>query len=334
MKVFVDPACNILYSSFYLWGLRETFGRHNLCFSSIPFRRLHYTKDTHIFAFVVNDKRYCIDFADSNSIFYDAFLEWADVYGKVNFNATELPIDYARKIVRCGCNFAMCAVSHNKYVSVLYGLLNYLKARGRINYSYKIFLGRYIQQSKRANPMFTDTFDSNYIFFVSTLWHGQDKCNQARVNFIRACKILEKRGLLHFEGGLISDGQASILGIEDVLLSRRISHNEYTHKMRRSMLAFNTPAYFDCHGWKLPEYFAMGKVVISTPFVNELPMSLTHKKNIFFIEDSNVETICEAIHILMTNVSLYHSIAIGVAEYYRTWMSPKASMALFTNNQD
>ena len=123
MKVFVDPACNIQYSSFYLLGLREILGKHSVCFSVAPFRLLRYTKDTHIFAFVVNGRKYCIDFADSNRIFYGDFLEWADVYGKVNYNATEIPVDYARKIVRCGCNFGMCAVSHNKYVSVLVCLI-------------------------------------------------------------------------------------------------------------------------------------------------------------------------------------------------------------------
>ena len=70
MKVFVDPACNVLYSSFYVKGLWLLFGKHNVCFRSRPFRALHYGKDTHIFAFVVNERRYCIDFADSNKIFY------------------------------------------------------------------------------------------------------------------------------------------------------------------------------------------------------------------------------------------------------------------------
>lgn len=340
MKVFVDSGCNVLYASFYLQGLYEVYGKHNVVFCSHPFRGLRYRLHTHIFAFVVEGRKFCIDFADSNQVFFTEFLEWADVYGKVNYKQEYIPVPYASKVAHCGCNYALC-IEPNRYKASFLALLHYANAYPRIEFPFQSFLSRYIMQAKRHTDGGAGTVcntDRKYIFFVSTLWKDQEECNRWRIAFIRACLRLQAEGLIRFEGGLIPDATQDVAGIEDIVLPEMMDYSRYRQNIQRSAIAFNTPAYFGCHGWKLPEYFAMGKVVLSTPFINDLPEALTHGKNIFFAgteldrqTEASVVTLYEAVRLLVTDTALYDAIAQGAQAYYETYMSPKACVNLLIN---
>lgn len=330
-KVYIDPACNFLYSSFYIRGLYDCFGKRSVCFSNKPFVGLKYDLHTHIFAFVCAGKKYAIDFADSNQIFYEDFLKWADVYAKVNYNSEYLPIAWTHKIVRCGCNYGM-AIYSSKWIAALVALRNWLLCHQRITFTYTQYLSRYLMSVKRQEISLSENTErNNYIFFVSTLWKGQDKCNQARINFIRACHNVQAEGLITFEGGLVPDVEQDTTGIEDVLLQTRIPYDEYAKKLSQSCCVFNTPAYFDCHGWKLAEYMAMGKIILSTPFVNELPKGMIDKKHILFCDDS-VTSVQAAIRSLILDGSLREKIKQGISEYYMDYACPEEVIKQIIND--
>lgn len=329
--ILIDPACNFLYSSFYIRGLLDLFGKRSFCFSSIPFAGLTYTLHTHIFAFVFNGKKYAIDFADSNQIFYDEFLRWADVYAKVNYNSKYIPTAYTQKIVGCGCNYGM-AIYPNRWFAIIVAIKNWVLCHRRVQFSFREYLSRYIMSVKRQSQSTQKSTERNdYIFFVSTLWKGQDKCNQARINFIRACHNLQSEGLITFEGGLILDVQQDVKEVEDVLLKERIPYDEYAKKISQSCCVFNTPAYFDCHGWKLAEYMAMGKIILSTPFVNELPKGMLDKKHILFCDDS-VTSMQAAIRSLILDESLREKIKQGISEYYMDYACPEKVIKQIIND--
>ena len=321
-KIFIDPACNFLYSSFYIRGLLDCFGRLSVRFSNTPFVGLKYGLHTHIFAFVFNGKKYAIDFADSNQVFYDEFLRWADVYAKVNYNSKYLPIAYTQKIVRCGCNYGM-AIYPNRCFVIIVAIKNWILCHRRVQFSFKSYLSRYIMSVKRQSQSTQKSTERNdYIFFVSTLWEGQENCNQARINFIRACHNLQDEGLLVFEGGLIPEKEQDVSNIEDVLLRERIPYQEYALKLAQSCCAFNTPAYYDCHGWKLAEYMAVGKIILSTPFVNELSKEMLDKQHILFCDDS-VTSMQAAIRSLILDGSLREKLKQGISEYYVDYACPE-----------
>ena len=54
---------------------------------------------------------------------------------------------------------------------------------------------------------------------------------------------------------------------------------------------FNTPAVHFCHGWKLGEYFCLGKIILSTNFQNYIPNGIQDRKNILFVDPKNIEEI-------------------------------------------
>ena len=321
-KVYIDPACNFLYSSFYIRGLYDCFGKRSVCFSNKPFVGLKYDLHTHIFAFVCAGKKYAIDFADSNQIFYEDFLKWADVYAKVNYNSEYLPIAWTHKIVRCGCNYGM-AIYSSKWIAALVALRNWLLCHQRITFTYTQYLSCYLMSVKRQEISLSENTErNNYIFFVSTLWKGQDKCNQARINFIRACHNVQAEGLITFEGGLVPDAEQNVDGLEDVLLKDRIPYEEYTTKLAQSCCVFNTPAYFNCHGWKLAEYIAMGKIIISTDFTNELPEAMVDKNNILFCATSVADMETTIKH-LISDEQLRINIKCGIQAYNAEYGCPK-----------
>jgi len=330
MKVYVDPACNVNYSSFYIEGLRDVFGKENVSMSSRGFKSLHYTPETHCLAFVIGSTKYVIDFADSNSLFFERFLEWSDVYGKVNYLTACLPDKHKDKIMPIGANFGIAIFGRTKWQAATHCLVNYLKSRKRLKMRFASFLSPYLWLYKRYDIRWVPSnsrVGSRKIFMVSRYWKGQPWVNEARVNFIRACKRLEKEGLIEFVGGMVPDTSDSGCPA-DVLLEREIPMSDYMRHLDESLLVFNTPSYHHCHGWKLPEYLSQGKIILSTPFVNELPEKMHHGENIYFCE-SNRDSIYKALKILINNTGLQQRLERGSIEYWQQNASPKSCINKF-----
>lgn len=332
MKVLVDPACNINYCSFYIKGLYDLYGEENVKFATKPFKNLIYTHDSHNLAFVVNGIKYVIDCADSNSLFYDGFLEWADIYGKVNYKQECLPEKWRYKIKKVGPNFGIGIFGKNKYESSLWALINYFRTRKRLKYGFKRFLSQYLWLYKRFGLTWEplqSAVGSNTIFMVSRYWKGQPWVNEARINFIRACRRLESEGLIKFTGGMVPDTKEHDCP-SDVLLSEEIPMTEYMDQMGKSLLVFNTPAYHKCHGWKLPEYLSQGKIILTTPFENELPVPLEHRESAYFA-DEDEESLYVAIREVVSDTKLQLKLENGSRELWSSYYSPKHCVCYLIN---
>ncbi|KAA6322551.1 hypothetical protein EZS27_027919 [termite gut metagenome] len=115
----------------------------------------------------------------------------------------------------------------------------------------------------------------NYIFFISTLWN-HDNCvtntNKLRYIFISKARTLKN---IIFEGGFkASMNNPEYEKYKDVIFTKRYSVADYVKKTKQSCCVFNTPSVHYCHGWKLVEFLAMGKAIISNAFFNDLPQNL------------------------------------------------------------
>jgi hypothetical protein len=84
--------------------------------------------------------------------------------------------------------------------------------------------------------------------------------NQARVVFIDACRA--QKGIV-FEGGFWARKRVPVSGYESYTDPVDYPHPVYIEKTRRSAVVFNTPSYKWCHSWKLGEFLAMGKAIVS-----------------------------------------------------------------------
>lgn len=329
-KVYVDPACNVNYCSFYIQGLYDFFGKKNVIFTTKYFRDLRYAHDSHCLAFVINNKRYVVDSSDSNQLYHECFLQWADVYGKVNYYKDYIPIEWQFKIIKIAPNFGIANFGNNKWVAMLYATINYFRTRNRQPYGFKVFKVSYLWLYKRANEKWQpeqSVVGSNKITIIGRYWANQPWVNEARIAFIRACKRLESEGLIEFIGGLVPDRVEHDCP-RDVLLEQEIPFDQYTKYLSESLIAFNTPAYHKCHGWKLSEFMAKGKIILSTPFVNELPTPMQHEENIYFSQ-ADEQSLYESIKHILENKTLQRTLEVGSRKYWEQYGSPKMSIKYF-----
>lgn len=350
-KIIIDPRSSYSYSSFYVFGLEELVRKRNISYDVRPFAKLGDLGNNLRFIFFDNEikKKYFIHTDDSYQLNEENY-HWCDVYGCVNANFTHYPQCLYSKLISLAPSFAIrndssfiscitaslfsfCSIypyvlnkqEWNKYTQQFE--CNKLK-------NIKKYFSRRIKTWRNRLPLYvyeqSVNSNDNYVFFLSTLWYSDawnknDKgVNLRRAYFIRACKkILGKK----FEGGLLGDSSSSNDLFSDVLYHNRESFSSWITKTKQSALVFNTPAFWDCHGWKLGEYLALGKCIVSTPLSNDLPYPLEHGKNIHFVESTET-AMKEAIEYILSNPEYRHKLELGAKEYWNKYGTPEASLKL------
>lgn len=329
MKIYIDSACDILYSSFYIKGIEQVWGKDKVYFKSKPFSNFHL--NNHFFAFVIkektNESKIIIDYTDSSQIDEKA-LKWADLYCKINIDEKR---DYnSDKIVCIGPSFGIKIYSIQK--TLYLAIINFIKSANRIN-NKRRFFSNYKSQLERPtiNDYYPGSEQDNYIYFVGSLWKKELKTNTYRANFIKAC--LSKN--IKFEGGFAPRTKNDIQGYQDLTMKVRDTMKCFIDKTKKSIVAFNTPAVLDCHGWKLAEYLCFGKAIISTNLSRKVPSELLDKKHIL-ITDGSQKDMEEKLEILITDKKLRGLLKKNSRKYFENELSPEKviqKIKTFHNNK-
>lgn len=328
MKVILDSACSFKYASLYIQGFIDYLGKTNVEFQSKPFMNLKAERrrafDQYLACRIIDNRFYkniIIDYRDNGTIDMNAY-EWSDLYCKINYSAHEATdLD---KVFKIAPNFAIRIYS--LLPTIFHASINYINCFKQINSDIKkLWWGGYLRSYQR--PSISDYEKEvetlpDYIFSVSTLWKHENCLNGTNPNraiFFRTCKA---KNTLKFEGGFYLPGNIHPQGelFKDIIINEPVSQDEYLKKTKQSAFVFNTPAVFNCHGWKLGEYMAMGKAIISTPLYYELPEPLVHGQNIHFIQ--SMEDINEAIDLLLNDKEYKMKLEKGASEYYNKYIKP------------
>ena len=152
-------------------------------------------------------------------------------------------------------------------------------------------------------------------------------------------KVCKSLNWLNFEGGFVPHNKrnekngysSSIDSFADCIYGKKIPITEYINKIKASFAVFNMPAVVSCHGWKLAEYLALGKAIISLPLVNDLPEPLIHGVNIHFVEN-NKESIVAALEKLHTDTEYRKKLEKGAREYWERWGTPESVIRQIISN--
>ena len=126
--------------------------------------------------------------------------------------------------------------------------------------------------------------------------------------------------LFAIEGGFVIHGNCS----EDYkkhALKTRYRRKDYLKRIKRSELVFNTPSVHDCHGWKLGEYLAMGKAIISTPISNALPAELVDRQHLYIV--NNPEDMTNAVQMLLSDKEKMNYLREQASLYYSQYAKPE-----------
>lgn len=333
-KIYIDPASNIIYSSYYIQGLYEVFGKKNVKFSTANFVRLNKKQDDYSYdgymAFVIQNKenksKIIIDFGDDYPIRENAY-EWCDVYAKINYDPERTLLKFKDKIHSIPPGFAIKI--WNIFETLYYSLSNIVKLKFNSQISLKSHILSYLNQIKQLrlenylpNQKEISVYD-NYVFFIASLWPHANcltGTNIYRKMYIDSCL---KNGV-HFEGGFwVTDTfHPQFKDFKQLTFTRRYPLQEFIEKTKKSLFVFNTPAVHNCHGWKLGQFLAMNKAIISTPFQNILPTDLVHGESIHFVKDEyGVEV---AIEKLLSDDDYRKKLENGAKEYYLKYVNPKS----------
>lgn len=346
-KVIIYPNIDPYYSSFYIYGLEQIFGKNNISYSTKGFENLPDDIWSVYLCFIIMDdsggkNRYVIDSNDFDTV-KEGMYKWCDVYGHCNANYELYPrVKYPKLVSLCPSFGIKCW----GVMETLYRLItNLCKIHFKAKPSVKRLVGRYVKQLFREPYTAYSNCKSikkNYIYFCSTLWYNNavvnndDGLNHIRTIFIDACRSVPN---ISFEGGLVPTRRSRKQKHKfSQYLTRPVSHRDYLNRIKESELVFNTPAFWDCHGWKLGEYMALGKCVVSTTLSNNLPSPINGGKFLFnnylCVVEPQKNDIIEIVKYIISHPEYRRKLSMNLLKYWQEYGTPVASLRLLGIQRD
>ena len=328
-KIVIDASSRVFYASYYIEGLYRVFGKKNVSFAGKGFSGLERRSEAfafeHYFAFphITGDgsaTRYVVDFCDPPDINPSAY-RWCDVYGKLNFNPGMTDPAHLGKIKPLPPAFGIrvwnaCETVRHAFANFLRCGMRPLKPKKEYFRDYYI---AFLRPRLSAYFRLRGKSQRNYIFLVSTLWPDDDETNRQRKLFLETAKATG----LEVEGGFIAQRDHRLYErYRDWVVARPFSAVEFIGNMARSAFVFSTDAVHNCLGWKLGEYLALGKAILSTPVSNTMVPALEHGRHVFFAKDGGA--LSDAVRTLASDDQLRQTLEAGAAEYFDRYASPEA----------
>lgn len=326
VTVRVHPQFVIPYYAFYLEGIGRVFG-----YDSIVFDRAGGPDETEFnsgLAFTIEregsgdlgSRRVYIS-ADDFARYDRVALSWCDRYGMVNHDpaiARDLP-DSA-KVVPIGPSFGIRYWGN--FARTAQGIARLLHAAGdppgrtlsRVRSTTKQLRNRLPERRYvpgRSRP--------DYVFFVGWPWKKHPEVNPPRARFMRACRSVQK---LEFEGGFAPRRRKDVDGIDDVTARRMYPFRAWLRLTQASALVFNCPAVHGCLGWKLGEFLALGKAMVSLPLSRAMPSPLEHGEHVHYVDDDQ-ERMRDAIERLLADGAYRTRLEVGARRYYLEYLAPE-----------
>jgi hypothetical protein len=261
-----------------------------------------------------------IDVYDRGDVFGRDLLDSCDIYLKRSYHSADiaqLPTDLQNKILPFGMNYAC----HGKFFAAAARWL-----AGRILRAEKHTVLQFLLiPDYRRFEMEPSVPLQPEIFFQTRVWTQADcetepiePLNESRVALARA---LRKNFPKHFRGGVIPTPLARER-YPDALTTEPTRPSQYLAISRRSLIGISTRGLHHSVPFKLPEYLAGSKCVVSEPLRNELPEPLADGREVrFFHGVDECLAICDE---LLRRPERAHELRQGAWKYYRDHVAPAA----------
>lgn len=247
-----------------------------------------------------------------------AALGWCDVYGKVNLDDRSPSSDDAPQLLAIGPSFPVRrwrAVAAMVRSCRTYGLSRPRIARVREHFANYYRQYRYRRPLAEYRP---GASQPDYVFFAATLWKNELETNLHRGRFLEASRAIPG---IDLEGGFVPRRGTPVPGFEHLTTDRRYGAREYLAKTRRSAVVFNTPAVSGCHGWKLGEFLALGKAIVSTPLLRALPAPLESGEHLHLVEGTP-ESLRAAVELILGDEDYRRRLERNARDYYLQYLRP------------
>ena len=323
-KFLVDPVFDAFYQGFYIHGIRQVAGPRHVAYTNDGFP----SPDKHHCLNLIaqpSGLRIAIDTQDRPSV-YPEVLDWCHVYGKVNIDpASDVAID--SRVVPIGPSFGIRLWNpvSAAYIAARLHLLSASRlSRVREHYA------NFWRQWRYRTPLdayFPGKANPNFVFFLATLWADDPSCNETRAAFLRT--VMAIPGLV-VEGGFAPRARGDVQGFDALTVRHRYSLARYLRGVRQSAFVFNTPAVFGCLGWKLGEFLALGKAIVSLPLGRTLPTPMEHGAHAHFV-DGSLDSIRDAVERLLRDERYRRKLEVGARQYFEEHLLPAKAITRLLN---
>jgi hypothetical protein len=321
----VHPACDLTYASYALEGFAEHFEPGAIRYSTEGFPT-GYAGGRTLACYHADDPtaRIFLVFTDQTTV-HEAGHAWARVYGMVNLAPDAaatgaLPLGPTFGIKLTSDALTWRHVLHSWEWAVRRTTSPPFKRRVRLSADRTRLV--YAHQRKRA-PISAYTphvSDPNYIFFTAWPWAKHGDVNPPRIRFIDACR---RAPGLAFEGGFAPRRRDDVPEVRGYTAPGRYALADYLEKIGGSAAVFNNPAVHGCLGWKLGEFLALGKAVISLPIdqARVLPEPLEHGVHVHYVDGSS-QSLDDALARIRADDDYRHTLEINARAWYERNLAP------------
>lgn len=255
---------------------------------------------------------------DDHPIINEPALDWCDAYGMVNLLPEHLTARGSEKLVPLGPSFGV------RWTPQRSGLSFVLRANCNDDDRFASGVSRlrsFLKHQHERTPLDDyvpgESVD-DYLFFVSTYWRQHPEANLLRLDVWRS---LTSDATWRQEGGFVG---AADHEVESALrCARRYSHHEFLDRTRRSCVAINTNAVHGCMGWKLGEFLALGKAIVTEPIRHVLPAPLDGSR---LMSAESPDAMVEACQRLRADPALRRSLEHAARRYFDDFVTPRAAI--------
>ncbi|RYZ08844.1 MAG: hypothetical protein EOO73_05980 [Myxococcales bacterium] len=330
--VRVHPRFVVPYYSMYLEGLVRLFGDGSIRYDGRDFPDSTEFNDG--FAFTIEsgagrDKRHgrfyisANDFARVDGV----ALDWCDRYGIVNAAPAE---DYPDKLLALGPSFGI-----RQWGSLRGTYRDVAEIFARMRYPARELYRRlramrgYFFERLSEQELLPGQSDASYVYFVAWPWQKHADVNPPRARFMRACRDLPT---IHFEGGFSPRRRGAMPELDEITAERHYPYREWVALTRRSAAVFNNAAVHQCLGWKLGEFLALGKAIVSLPLTRRVPGELAHGEHVHFVADDE-EAMKDAVERITRDHDYRKRLERGARAYYLQYLSPQRVVSRLVSGQ-
>lgn len=307
----VHPTVSPRYYGFYLQGFRERFG-WRVRLSTRGFPALGDPK-AGLAAILPGGQRV---FVAANDFAFVApeVLAWADVVGQVNVDP-----DAARPahVLPLGPSFGVPWPSTA-------GLAAFVVDAGLRSAPRRVpaMLRDYLRHQADRAPLTaytTGEADPGTVYFVANHWPNASEANERRLRFVHAVGGVP--------GVRLAGGFWSAAGLPaeyaPYALPGPVRHADYLERTRGSGLVFNTPAVHGCLGWKLGEFLALGKAIVSTPLGRVMPGEFTPGVHYHLAQDDE-DSLGDAVARVLGDDAYRRTLERNARRYWEDYLAPAA----------
>jgi hypothetical protein len=259
-----------------------------------------------------------IELHDQSDVWNLPMLEWCDVYAKRNINPLH-SIALQHKIIPYGLNYA--CHSRRSMAAALAAIAGTFArtSKARILEIYRYLATPHWKFFEYRPEQAVD----NTILFQTRVWEahdapGDEAINEQRVGLLRALKREFGSRVI---GGVVPTPFAR-KAYPDLITSEACRQPQYIRWAKRPLIGIYFRGLFGSIAFKMAEYLAASKCIVSEPIDNELPAPLDH----ISVYRSDTECL-EACERLLSDRSRAQFQRQQSWEYYEAHVTPGAHMA-------